>query len=111
MTVADRLPRLEREMRQEVAAELRSIRRANDWSQEELASLAGVSPSTVAKIEQLRISPRLDTLVRLLAAGNRTLSLHGLRLQTAEEIGTTLPPVQTPTPSFTSFTPSPWAKL
>lgn len=45
-------------------------------SQRALASTAGVPQSTVARIELGALSPRADTLERLLRAAGQTLSLE-----------------------------------
>jgi transcriptional regulator with XRE-family HTH domain len=84
-----------------VAAILRSARRRAGLTQRQLAEIAGVPQPTVARIESGVVSPRADTLARLLAAAGRELSDeprigHGvdrtamrdrLRLTPAERIG------------------------
>ena len=51
----------------DVSGTLRTARRAADMSQRELASAAGVSRSLVARIETGKLTPRMDTYLRLLA--------------------------------------------
>jgi transcriptional regulator with XRE-family HTH domain len=53
---------------------LRDARRAAGLSQRQLAALAGVPHSTVARIEALLTSPRVDTLERLLRAAGHALT-------------------------------------
>lgn len=48
--------------------ELRTARRAAKLSQRDLAERAGVPQPTVARIESRAVSPRVETLDRLLAA-------------------------------------------
>jgi transcriptional regulator with XRE-family HTH domain len=58
-----------------IAARLvRDARRRAGLSQRQLAVAAGVPQSTVARIELARLSPRVDTLDRLLAAAGQALS-------------------------------------
>src|SRR5204863_6392485 len=56
------------------AALLRRERRRAGMSQRVLAQAAGVPQSTVARIELAQLSPRVDTLERLLRATGQTLS-------------------------------------
>jgi uncharacterized protein len=53
---------------------VRNARRRAGLSQRALARAAGVPHSTVARIELGRLSPRTDTLERLLRASGRTLA-------------------------------------
>ncbi|MDQ3938720.1 MAG: helix-turn-helix domain-containing protein [Chloroflexota bacterium] len=53
---------------------LRHARRAAGLTQRALATSAGVPQSTVARIERGQLSPRVDTLERLLAVAGQTLS-------------------------------------
>jgi uncharacterized protein len=53
---------------------VRNARRRAGLSQRALARAAGVPHSTVARIELGRLSPRTDTLERLLRAAGRTLA-------------------------------------
>ena len=55
---------------------LKHARRRSDLSQRALASAAGIPQSTVARIELGTLSPRTDTLERLLRAAGQTLSLE-----------------------------------
>jgi transcriptional regulator with XRE-family HTH domain len=52
---------------------VRAARRRADCSQRELAERAGLSPSTVGRIEAGSLAPSLDTLRRLLAAADLAL--------------------------------------
>jgi len=55
---------------------LRSARRRAGWSQRELARRAGVPFSTVARVETGAMTPRVDTLERLLrACGERLVAV------------------------------------
>ena len=56
------------------AALLLSARRRAGFTQRQLAALAGVPQPTVARIESGAVSPRADTLARLLSAAGRELS-------------------------------------
>ena len=53
---------------------LRRARRRARLSQRGLAEAAGVPQSTVARIELGQLSPRVDTLERILRAAGQTLS-------------------------------------
>lgn len=53
----------------------RQIRRDAELSQRELAERAGVSPSTVARIERGRMEPTLDLLLRLAEAADLELRM------------------------------------
>lgn len=55
---------------------LRRARRHAGLSQRELARLAGVPQSSVARIERGALSPRADTLEGLLRAAGQTLSIE-----------------------------------
>jgi transcriptional regulator with XRE-family HTH domain len=55
---------------------LKRARRRAKLSQRELARLAGVPQSTVARVELGTLSPRTDTLDRLLAAAGQTLAIE-----------------------------------
>lgn len=57
---------------------LRRARRRSQLSQRELARLANVPQSTVARIELGALSPRTDTLDRLLRAAGQTLAAEPL---------------------------------
>lgn len=54
----------------------REARRRGGLSQRELAARAGVSPSTIARIEKARIEPTLDLLMRVVHACGLELRLH-----------------------------------
>lgn len=56
-----------------LAGLVRRIRRIADLSQREFAARAGVSPSTVARIEAGSLSPSLGTLLQLLAVADLAL--------------------------------------
>ena len=53
----------------------RQVRRRSGLSQRALAEAAGVSPSTVARIERGRLEPTLDLLLRLVDAAGLRLRL------------------------------------
>jgi transcriptional regulator with XRE-family HTH domain len=55
---------------------LKRARRRARLSQRELARLAGVPQSTVARVELGTLSPRTDTLDRLLRAAGQTLAVE-----------------------------------
>jgi transcriptional regulator with XRE-family HTH domain len=57
---------------------LRGVRRRAGLSQRELARRAQVPQSTVARIELGTLSPRVDTLDRLLRAAGQTLGVEPL---------------------------------
>lgn len=54
----------------------RDARRRAEVSQRELAARAGVSPSTVARIERGRVEPTLDLLLRLVHACGLELRMN-----------------------------------
>jgi transcriptional regulator with XRE-family HTH domain len=53
---------------------IRAARRRAGLTQRQLALLAGVPQPTVARIESGAVSPRTDTLARLLGAAGREIS-------------------------------------
>lgn len=55
---------------------LKYARRQSGLSQRALASAAGVPQSTVARIELGQLSPRIDTLERLLNAAGASLNVE-----------------------------------
>ena len=55
---------------------VREVRRRGGLSQRALARAASVPQATVGRIEAGLVSPRADTLVRLLAAGGYELSVE-----------------------------------
>ncbi len=55
---------------------LKHARRTAGLSQRVLGEAAGIPQSTVARIELGRLSPRTDTLDRLLRAAGRTLAVE-----------------------------------
>ncbi|HJP89221.1 MAG TPA: helix-turn-helix domain-containing protein [Candidatus Limnocylindrales bacterium] len=55
---------------------LKRARRRARLSQRELGRLAGLPQSTVARVELGTLSPRTDTLDRLLRAAGQTLSIE-----------------------------------
>lgn len=59
----------------DASAALRAARREAGLSQRALASRAGVPQPAIARIEQGRVTPRVDTLTHLLAACGRGLTL------------------------------------
>lgn len=59
---------------------LRRARTEAALSQRALARLAGVPQPAIARIEQARVTPRVDTLTHLLAACGRDLELSSSRL-------------------------------
>ncbi len=54
---------------------LAHARKRSGFTQRQLAVRAGVSQSVIARIERSRITPRVDTLQRLLAACGRSLEV------------------------------------
>jgi transcriptional regulator with XRE-family HTH domain len=63
-------------VRVRVSILLRRVRRGSGLSQRALARRAGVPQSTVARIELGALSPRTDTLERLLLAAGQELSVE-----------------------------------
>lgn len=59
----------------EAAKSLRDARKDAGLSQRDLALLARTPQPAIARIEQGRVTPRVDTLSRLLAACGRELAL------------------------------------
>lgn len=66
---------------------VRRARRINDTSQREMARMAGVSPSTVARVETGEMRPSLDLLARLLAT-------TGLYLVVVDQDGRVIVPMR-----------------
>ena len=55
---------------------LRDARRLGGYTQRELAERAGVPQATVGRIEAGSVSPRVDTLEKLLRAADGELRVH-----------------------------------
>lgn len=68
------------------AAHIRAARALLNMTQEELASIAGISPTTLRGFEQDRSTPMLDTLVRIQTA----LEQRGIRFFNGGEPGVRL---------------------
>jgi transcriptional regulator with XRE-family HTH domain len=66
---------------------IRKVRRLADLSQRELATAAGVSRSTVGRVESGTLTPSLETLLRL-------LGVAGLRLVVTDEDGRVIQPMR-----------------
>lgn len=49
----------------QLSQDLNALRESAGWSQDALATAAGVSPNTVLDLEQTRSDPHISTLVRL----------------------------------------------
>jgi transcriptional regulator with XRE-family HTH domain len=56
------------EPRNRFADNLRSVRKARNWSQEELGHRSGLHPTEVSRLERAVRDPRLGTIVRLARA-------------------------------------------
>lgn len=77
------------------ARALRAARRRAGMSQTELARRAGVPPQTINRIERAERVPKVDTLIRLLAAAGATLTVSP-RLGATIERGPIRDLLQTP---------------
>ncbi len=62
-------------------------RRRAGLTQRELASRAGVSPSTIARIERGRMEPTLDLLLRLVEAAGLDLRMRLTEIDWADRPG------------------------
>jgi transcriptional regulator with XRE-family HTH domain len=60
--------------RQEVAAQLRQVRRDQGMTQESLAELVGTKKSNISRLESGRYNPSLDFLVKV--AGGLGKQIH-----------------------------------
>lgn len=56
------------EHRQQVAERLTDLRRAHQWTVEELAQRAGVSPKTISRLQNAKGDPRRSTVRKIAAA-------------------------------------------
>ena len=65
----------------DAAETLREARTAAGLSQRQLARRAGVAQPAIARIEQARVTPRIDTLDHLLSACGHTLEVTARRGQ------------------------------
>ncbi|VBB08456.1 Hypothetical protein LUCI_3728 [Lucifera butyrica] len=57
-----------------LAQRLLALREAKNWSQAELAKKASIPQGTISKIEQKKLMPRADTLLKIAVALNSTTS-------------------------------------
>lgn len=61
--------------RRRLASNIRWLRERRDWSQKELATEAGLSPSTIERLEGAQDAATLDTLSRLADAFEVSIAL------------------------------------
>ena len=57
----------------EIASALRTYREKNGLSQRQFGQICGVNPSTIARLEKQEANPRLNTVVKVLAAAGMRL--------------------------------------
>ena len=57
----------------EIASALRTYREKNGLSQRQFSQICGVNPSTIARLERQEANPRLNTVVKVLAAAGMRL--------------------------------------
>lgn len=57
----------------EIASALRTYRKKNGLSQRQFSQICGVNPSTIARLERQEANPRLNTVVKVLAAAGMRL--------------------------------------
>lgn len=58
-----------------LGARVRSIRIAKGWTQEQIATLAGLKPETISRVETGAVTPDLDTLGKLVRALDVTFGI------------------------------------
>jgi predicted transcriptional regulator len=63
------------DMRVDLLSEIIKARHDNGLSQRELGKLSGAKQPVIARMEQGRTSPQIDTVLKLLAAMGKTLKI------------------------------------
>ena len=65
-----------------LSSDIYARRRRHGWSQEQLATVAGVSRDTILTLEQARGDPHLSTLVRLYWSLGTALDIRAMSVAT-----------------------------
>jgi transcriptional regulator with XRE-family HTH domain len=60
----------------EVATQLRTLRKAQDMTQAELADIVGTKKSNISRLESGRYNPSLDLMVKVAAGLGRSIRIE-----------------------------------
>jgi len=72
----DLVPASVQQARTEVATQLRSLRKAQDMTQAELADIVGTKKSNISRLESGRYNPSLDLMVKIAAGLGRNIRIE-----------------------------------
>jgi transcriptional regulator with XRE-family HTH domain len=72
----DLVPPSVQQARTEVATQLRSLRKAQDMTQAELADIVGTKKSNISRLESGRYNPSLDLMVKIAAGLGRNIRIE-----------------------------------
>lgn len=67
--------RIENDFAAKLVGEVIQTRKSQNMSQRELASISGIKQSVIARMESGKTDPRLSTIMKLLSAMGKTLSI------------------------------------
>jgi transcriptional regulator with XRE-family HTH domain len=72
----DFIPNSVQQARVEVATQLRTLRKAQDMTQAELADIVGTKKSNISRLESGRYNPSLDLMVKVAAGLGRSIRIE-----------------------------------
>ena len=72
----DLIPNSVQQARGEVATQLRTLRKAQDMTQAELADIVGTKKSNISRLESGRYNPSLDLMVKVAAGLGRSIRIE-----------------------------------
>jgi DNA-binding XRE family transcriptional regulator len=72
----DLIPNSVQQARVEVATQLRTLRKAQDMTQAELADIVGTKKSNISRLESGRYNPSLDLMVKVAAGLGRSIRIE-----------------------------------
>ena len=72
----DLIPNSVQQAREEVATQLRTLRKAQDMTQAELADIVGTKKSNISRLESGRYNPSLDLMVKVAAGLGRSIRIE-----------------------------------
>ena len=72
----DLIPNSVQQAREEVATQLRTLRKAQDMTQAELADIVGTKKSNISRLESGRYNPSLDLMVKVAAGLGRNIRIE-----------------------------------
>jgi transcriptional regulator with XRE-family HTH domain len=72
----DLIPNSVQQARVEVATQLRTLRKAQDMTQAELADIVGTKKSNISRLESGRYNPSLDLMVKVATGLGRSIRIE-----------------------------------